>query len=109
LKSGGSYNNGDRIFAYAEVTIHNALRCDGPFIQITETGTPSTAYIGFNKAGATTGFISSTAGRFYMVTPVFTIPTTNVSLKPEVICQAETLTLPGIVDLTIHSMGVVKL
>jgi hypothetical protein len=102
------YSIGDTVYGWAEVLINNALRMDGPYMQLTENGTPSTAYIGFNKAGATTGFMPSDAGTLFMVTPRFVIPATNTSLKPEVICQAECAANAGIVDFTVLGMGIAK-
>lgn len=108
LKSGGSYDVGDTVYGWALVTINNASRMDGPYVQLTDVGSSSTAYVGFNKAGVSTGFMPSDAGTLLMTTRRFTVASGNTSLKPEVICQAECSANAGVVDFTVKSMGIVK-
>jgi hypothetical protein len=102
------YAVGDKVIAWMEVTVGDALRMDGPYITATETGSPSTAYTGFNKAGASTGFMVAFAGKKYIATNPFTIPATNTSIKIELVCQADCVSNPGKVELELHAMGLMK-
>lgn len=106
LKSGGTYADGDRIYAWAEVTINDAANCDGAWLILNQTG--GSDMVGFNKAGSSTGFMPSDAGRLFMVTPAVTVTSGVTGISPEINCQAYTPTENATVDFTVHRMGISK-
>lgn len=108
LKSGGAYANGDVVYGWARIRVDAALRADGPYLQLTEVGSPSTIYLGYNKGGATTGFLNAVGDELFMVTPEFTIPSTNTALRMEAVSQCETAANAGITNFTVLEWGINK-
>lgn len=108
IVSAGGYQVGDTVRGWALISTGTLNLCDGPWMQLTDVGSTSTAYYGFNKGGSTTGYFPSNQNYILMSTPDFVVAAGNTGLKPEVVCQVNATGAGGLADVTVHAMGVIN-
>jgi len=104
----GGYSVGDTVCGWALISTGTLNLCDGPWLQLTDVGSTSTVYYGYNKGGSTTGYFPSDQNFILMSTPDFTVASGNTGLKPEVVCQVNATGAGGLADVTVHSMGIIN-
>lgn len=97
---------GDRVYAWAEIVVNEDVdRMDGPWLELAIAGVAPVTYVGYNKAGAATGFVTPEMERIFLRTPSHEIAGKDVSLTMALECQVAADTDPGVADFTPDRWG----
>lgn len=102
------YSVGDTVRGWALISTGTLNLCDGPWLQLSDVGSTTTTYYGYNHGGNTTGYFPSDQKFILMTTPSFAVASGNTGLKPEVVCQLNATGAGAVADVIVHSMGIIN-